>query len=458
MRVFVGRVRTIASALLSRARWFWRGCTNFTIRIGSGLVRWLRGELGSWRTWLFKIWQKVVERLRSLLATLPRWLATVSEGWSKHLGLRLLFVTTPGRIGHEQFELDTYFREMHGGGTDEVPKHHILFFPRGKSSNHEALLQWSSQLTLWELSPVVYDWLKSVLFEAPFRGQTKWTWDFFPYGCYLDQRAEAYEIFTRYGSRPAFLKLSDRQIDEGRRGLEKLGLDRNQWFVCVHCRSAGYSTWDDHLHSYRNSPVENYVSAMREVVSRGGVCFRMGGPEMPPLPAIDGVIDYAHSSMRSEFMDLFLSGSCRFFLGSSSGLFMLSQALGRPCALADMSPIGAAAFGVRDLFLPKLVRNKDGDLLSFAEAFGQECSSFRFTTQYEDAGLEVVDNKPEEIRGLAKDMFDFLERGDEAFSGDDWRLQERYQSLFEFHHYGHGHGSRIAPSFIRKYQAMLPRN
>ena len=380
----------------------------------------------------------------------PKWLVRVTQCWGRILGIRILFVTTPGRIGHEQFELDTYYREIHGSDSGNIPRKHILFFPRGEASNHEALRQWERRLTLREVSPRLYKWLKEIFSE------TKWTWDFFPYGCHLDRRAEAYEVFARYGDKPAFLSLTDRQIQQGKDNLEKLGLARDSWFVCVHCRSAGYSEWDDHLHAYRNSPVENYLAAMEEIVSRGGICFRMGGPEMPALPETDGVVDYAHSPARSEFMDMFLCGQCRFFVGCSSGLFMLSQAFGRPCGLVDMSPIGAAAYGVNDLFAPKLVRRKaGGELMSFPEAFAHECCGYRFTHLYEEAGLEVVNNTPEEIRDLTRDMFAWLERGEEAFSEADRRLQAEYRALFQFHHYGHGHGSKIAPSFIRKYHQLL---
>ena len=54
-------------------------------------------------------------------------------------------------------------------------------------------------------------------------------------------------------------------------------------------------------------------------MERGAWCLRMGDPSMRPMPRAPRVIDYAHSAIRSDWMDVFLCARCRFFIGNTSG-------------------------------------------------------------------------------------------------------------------------------------------
>jgi len=73
----------------------------------------------------------------------------------------------------------------------------------------------------------------------------------------------------------------------------------------------------------RNANISDYTDAMRAIVARGGWCIRVGDPTMRPLDPIPGVVDYARSSSKSDWMDLFLCARCRFFLGNTSGYSVL---------------------------------------------------------------------------------------------------------------------------------------
>ena len=84
----------------------------------------------------------------------------------------------------------------------------------------------------------------------------------------------------------------------------------------------------------------------------------MGDPSMIPLPAMPGVIDYAHSPLRCDWMDVFLCARVRFMLGSASGMCVLASTFGVPCAVANQSlPTVALPYGTADLFIPKLLRS-----------------------------------------------------------------------------------------------------
>ena len=86
----------------------------------------------------------------------------------------------------------------------------------------------------------------------------------------------------------------------------------------------------------RNANPLNYVKSIKAVTEAGGWVFRMGNPEgnstkLPPMP---NVIDYAHSSIRSEFMDVFLGATCKFCIGTSSGYFRIPRYFSITSAIA----------------------------------------------------------------------------------------------------------------------------
>ena len=80
----------------------------------------------------------------------------------------------------------------------------------------------------------------------------------------------------------------------------------------------------------------------------------MGDPSMTPLPQMDNVLDYAHSQAKSDWMDVFLCGRCRFFIGLASGLSQVAARFGVPCVYVNWISNVLPAFSGRDLYIPKL--------------------------------------------------------------------------------------------------------
>lgn len=92
---------------------------------------------------------------------------------------------------------------------------------------------------------------------------------------------------------------------------------KSEKYVCLHVRTGGF--FRDHDYSApRNANIDNYIPALRELTDRGYLVVRLGDPGMPTL-SMDNVLDYAHSSSRSEKNDLLLIEHCEFYLGSLTG-------------------------------------------------------------------------------------------------------------------------------------------
>ena len=249
--------------------------------------------------------------------------------------------------------------------------------------------------------------------------------------------------------------MSDEHRAAGQDALRALGIPDGSWFVCFHAREGGYSPGDERVHSFRNASVLDLLPAMRVVVERGGWCVRMGDPTMTRLSPLPGVVDYAHHGLRSPDLDVFLCASCRFFLGNTSGLFIVSTSFGRPVALANMTPVTAMAYAPGDLSIYKLVRARmGGRLLRFPELFASSIANYRISRVVDDAGLELVDNSPEDIAELATEMLDRLEGRTDAYTAYA-PLQAKFASLARPYHYSYGSTSLIGGRFAGKYRHLI---
>ena len=69
--------------------------------------------------------------------------------------------------------------------------------------------------------------------------------------------------------------------------------------------------------------------------------FRMGINVLKPLKSSNPkVIDYANSDMRNEFMDIYLSAMCNFFMSMGSGIDGVPIIFRRPIAYIGHLPFG----------------------------------------------------------------------------------------------------------------------
>jgi putative glycosyltransferase (TIGR04372 family) len=264
-----------------------------------------------------------------------------------------------------------------------------------------------------------------------------------------------YRVNADWGDRAPLLTLTDEHRAAGEAALRQLGIPEGAWYVCLHAREGGYSQEDERVHSYRNSDVLRLIPTIEYIVSRGGWCVRMGDPSMVPLPRMRGLVDYAHHPLRSPLLDVFLCATCRFFLGNTSGLFLVSTVFGVPSVLANMIPITSMGFGPRDLSIPKLLWSvhKRG-YLTFAEVLRSDLANARISAAFRDAGVEPVENTAEDVHDLAAEMLDHIEGRGAQYEGFA-PLQKRFARLLRPNHFCYGTRSRIGARFAHKYQDLL---
>jgi len=387
--------------------------------------------------------------MRALLRRAAR-IAVLVLAWPVALLLRCgkvrFIASRTDRIGHLALDIDCYVKEGFLGMRPRFRA--VLLARRDRVANGQLARYWRRHLTVIE-SPLACAVLWPLSVSPLLR------FDASRYATAINETAQYPAIQAKWAGRAPLLSLDERDLQRGERFLRENGMGPGDWFVCVHSREGGYSPQDEHVHSYRNSDIASYRLAMEAIVAKGGWCVRIGDPSMRRLPPMDRVIDYAHHPDRAGWVDLFLCARCLFFLGNTSGPYLMSSIFGVPVALANLLPLSAVLpFAQRDLGIPKLLADANGRIVPFRELMSSPAGNFRFTSEYRRAGLRMIDNTPEEIRDLALEQLDCC-RGTASYDEDDRRLQERFRNLFRPGHYAYGSSSRAGRDFLRAHRLLL---
>ncbi len=270
-----------------------------------------------------------------------------------------------------------------------------------------------------------------------------------------DDTERFYSVIPKWKDRPSLCQLSAEDQQWGWRQLKQYGISEEDWFVCIHCREDRYSPNAEHLH--RNADIATYDQAVAAILDRGGWCIRVGESSTKVSESSHSkIIDYAHSRLKSDRMDVFLCAACRFFLGNTSGLFCLASLFGRPCAQAHMIPMACLPLTEKDLSIFKLLRSRETrSILTFQQVFDSPIANYQRTQPYKEQGIEWIDNTSEDIYELTCEMLDILDEKVDYIEADSER-QRRFWKLVSKGHLGHGGAGRIGRSFLKRHEVLLP--
>lgn len=251
--------------------------------------------------------------------------------------------------------------------------------------------------------------------------------------------------------RPPLLSVTDGEQRFIQHALRLLGLPEDAWYVCLHVREPGFHKgWNTLYPSMRDANIDDYLPAIDLIVKSGGWVIRMGDPSMKPLPPMQGVIDYAHSMLKTPRADILIALGCRFFLGTNSGFATVPAIYGVRCVFSNWLPIGLPLWPSQDLVMPKLFWDeKRKRYLALQEVFEM---GLAFIQNWADLpqGITLRDNTPEEIRDLAAEALGMMPEMPDRVLAD---ARSHYRKIAEQH--GSYVGSTLAASFIRTHSPSL---
>lgn len=290
------------------------------------------------------------------------------------------------------------------------PKDTIWYVPRGsKIANAFLLEQVAAHLCLVE-DPA----------NLPFRASAVPALHFDYLGPRLPNGTTAYfwelasDVNARWQSegRAPLFKLPADVKERGWAALCRAGMPPDAWFVPLHVREGTYDGRRAGLHGIHNADMATYLPAIAEITRRGGWVIRMGDPNMSRLPPLRHVIDYCHSDLRADWMDIFLAAQGRFMLGSASGPVFIPPIYGVPSVITNWWPPAHRPLHSFDIFIPKMLRRlSDGRYLTLSESLQEPysyCHSRRYLSEQGNAYVEDAD--PELIRGAVVEMLARMDR------------------------------------------------
>lgn len=348
-------------------------------------------------------------------------------------------------IGHFAANTEVYLCER---AHDFYGKGYVdIFYHQSQKSNHQLAEMWDRTINVYSYAK----WVKRANDLIPGGRSIMIPW-----------RSDQYrDINGLLDEIPPHLSFTDAEETKGADALIEMGIPDGASFVCIHSRDSLYRLkmfpqGDYHRHDYRDSKIEDLTIAAEELTKLGYYVLRMGSwVEEPLISKNPMILDYA-SNYRTDFLDIYLSAKCNWWLGSTTGMACVPMIFRRPIAFYDVVPLEFChSWCAQDLFIPKKIwASSEERFLRFDELINTTTGRYLETDQYHQNSLEVISNTPMEIADLAIEMDSRL-KGDWQTSQKDEELQEMFWRLFRHSELNNVCRSRIGADFLRSNQGLL---
>ena len=353
------------------------------------------------------------------------------------------------RIGHFAANTELYLCKKDIELDD--PKALDIFYHSSPISNHQLKIMWDRTLHIYRFARILDYYNKKI----PGGKDHIIPW---PEGGDRD----IHNLFNRV---PQHLNFTDKELEMGKDYLMKVGLKENDEFICFTARDPAYLNeispqHDWSYHDYRNSEINNYITAIEVLANKDYYSFRMGAKVSERIHTSNNkIIDYANNGDRTDFLDIFLSANCKFFISSPTGIDIVPKIFRRPVLHVNYLPIEYVhTWDSRDLFITKKLWLKDEKrLMTFYEIFESGIGKFLTSNQYRNFGIEIIENTDVEITDAVMEMEGRL-NGTWSISAEEEKLQNKFWSIFPKSELHGNISSRIGSKFLRDNIALLERS
>jgi putative glycosyltransferase (TIGR04372 family) len=333
------------------------------------------------------------------------------------------------RIGHFAANTELYLCEKKSG--INIPKQlffDIFYFAEKPLCNVQLARMWKRNLFIsfpWLIGP-----LESVISLLP-GGKVHII------GNNISQDRDVFNLFEKLESN---LYFTQKEIERGENNLLLMGIPPSSRVVCLLVRDNEYMRTsfpevDSNYHSYRNCSIENYVLAVEELVSKGFFVVRMGKHVEKEFPVINPrIVDYAKSSFRSDFMDIYLGFKCEFCISTSSGWDAIPYIFRKPIIYAPIVPLGFMfTFSSKYLAITKYhVDKTTGKVLTINEIFNRGVGFCLKTSEFDSKNVVLIENTPLDIKEIVSEYLENLEN-EKKISDEDLILQKEFFKVFSNH-------------------------
>lgn len=254
--------------------------------------------------------------------------------------------------------------------------------------------------------------------------------DFTYYDKYSGRRDTYYRVYL---GKP-ILNISNIQNSVCRAISKKIGIHGE--YVCFYSRDSFYNIHvlgkDFREFKYRNNRFENYFKSIDYLQMQNIQAVRMGKYIAKGNYDKNGIVDFG-GKFYIDFMDIFLMSSCKFFVGSNSGINFVAKVFARPVLIVNSVYVtvgSACEINMQEnMLIPKKYYSKRAKkylsmkaIARYERLFGDD------TSRYEERGIEILENTPQEILDAVVEMNERLD-GNWKDTEEDILLQEKYRKL-----------------------------
>lgn len=195
------------------------------------------------------------------------------------------------------------------------------------------------------------------------------------------------------------------EIEEGKKGLVKIGINPDKPYVCLIVRDGGHYKSKGEIESagyeVLNFDINNFSGVAEALLESGFQVIRMGsGTERPFTSKPEDAIDYALSKNRSEFLDVFIAATCEFAVSTQTGPDAVCMLFRRPVLYVDVTSYIQFFFGSKLATWSPARLQKNGKILNLSEIVNSEIAWFKDPNLFAKNGISQQKSSSNELKEL----------------------------------------------------------
>ena len=198
------------------------------------------------------------------------------------------------------------------------------------------------------------------------------------------------------------LRIRQNEEDAGRRLCEELRIDVSKPIVCLvnrhaaHYASLGQTEGDGY--SNINFEISIFESTVKMLINRGYQVVRMGaGSEEPLRIDANGFTDYAISSARSDFLDVYLASKASFAVSTQTGPDALCLAFRKPVCYIDTARFSHMFLGSQLATWNPVQILQHGERMSLNQIASSEIAWIDDLADFDRLDIEIIRSTSETI-------------------------------------------------------------
>lgn len=226
------------------------------------------------------------------------------------------------------------------------------------------------------------------------------------------------------------LKFNKSEVQIGEQYLARVGIKPGEPYICLIVREAAWApptTGPLSSGALRSREFQEFLPAARALTELGVSVIKLGAAGTSRADGTE-VIDYANSSDKSEFLDVFLPAHATCVISTMSGPDAVALAGRVPVLYIDIAQYSLcfAGTGLVTWVPARLYSQKLGRVMSLAEVFESGAGRFLGASAFEQAGISIEQSTPEQIRDYSLDFYKRLN----APNSNNERMQSLYRAKF----------------------------